>query len=98
MKVPTTLVCTKSAGPSIERSTWLSVARCITASGSVGREDLPHRGCIGDIGPDQDMTIVSQTFLKRVLGRGVGHLVDIDHGMIGVAQQITHDGGADKST
>ena len=33
VNVPTTLVCTKSAGPSIERSTWLSAARCITASG-----------------------------------------------------------------
>ena len=32
-KVPTTLVCTNGPGPSIERSTWVSAARCITASG-----------------------------------------------------------------
>ena len=31
--VPTTFVWMKAAGPVIERSTWLSAARCITASG-----------------------------------------------------------------
>ncbi len=30
--VPTQLVTTKSAGPVIERSTWLSAAKCRTAS------------------------------------------------------------------
>ena len=30
--VPTQLVTTKSSGPAIERSTWLSAAKCSTAS------------------------------------------------------------------
>jgi hypothetical protein len=31
--VPTMLVCTNSPGPSIERSTWLSAAKCKITSG-----------------------------------------------------------------
>jgi hypothetical protein len=34
LKVPVMLVSMKSAGPSMDRSTWLSAARCITASGA----------------------------------------------------------------
>ena len=30
--VPKQLVCTKSSGPRIDRSTWLSAAKCTTAS------------------------------------------------------------------
>jgi hypothetical protein len=34
MKVPTTLVGMKAPGPSIERFTWDSAARCMTQSGA----------------------------------------------------------------
>jgi hypothetical protein len=33
-KVPVTLVSTKAAAPSMERSTWLSAARCMITSGA----------------------------------------------------------------
>ena len=42
-KVPTTLVSTKMPGPSIDRSTWLSAARCITASGCSARSNSPTK-------------------------------------------------------
>ena len=45
----------------------------------------------------QDMAVVPKTFLQRVFRRGVGHLVDVDHHVIGVAQQMSHHRGADKS-
>jgi hypothetical protein len=57
----------------------------------------PHRLVVRDIGPDQDMTAAVPRFLKRRLGRGVGHLVDVDDGMIRLPDQITHDRGSDKS-
>ena len=65
--------------------------------GIVGREHLAHRGGVGDVGLDQDMAVVPKTFLQRVFRGGVGHLVDIDDDVIGVAQQVAHHGGADKS-
>jgi hypothetical protein len=37
VNVPTTFVWMKSAGPSMERSTWDSAARCITAVGRCSR-------------------------------------------------------------
>ena len=50
VKVPTMLVSMKAAGPSIERSTWLSAARCMTTSGSKVGEDRPHPRAVADIG------------------------------------------------
>ena len=36
--------------------------------------------------------------LQRVLGGGVGHLVDVDDGVPARAQEVTHHGGADEPT
>ena len=44
------LVSMKAAGPSIERSTWLSAARCITASGWCVAKMRVERAAVADVG------------------------------------------------
>ena len=65
--------------------------------GVVGRENLPHDGGVGNVGLHQNVAVVPKTFLQRIFRGGVGHLVDIDHHVVGVAQQMSHHSGADKS-
>ena len=60
----------------------------------VGGEHLAHGGAVRHAGADQHMPVVAPPLLQRLLRGGVGHLVDIDHHMVGVAQQMTHHGGA----
>ena len=47
MLVPKQLVLTKSSGPAIERSTWLSAAKCTTASWP--RHRLLERARVADV-------------------------------------------------
>ena len=56
--------------------------------GLMRREDLPHRGGIGDIGADQHVAAVPACLLQRLLRRGIGHLVDIDRHVVAVANQV----------
>ena len=65
--------------------------------GLVGREDLPHRRGVGDVRADQDMSVVTPRILQRVLGGGVGQLVDVDHDVVGVAHQMAHHSRTDEA-
>ena len=65
--------------------------------GRVGGEHLPHRRGIGDVGADQQMAVVVARFLQRVFRGGVGHLVDVDHHVVGPAQDVANHGGADEA-
>ncbi len=62
----------------------------------VRREHLAHGGGVGDVGFDQDMAVVSGCLLQRVFRRGVSHLVDIDHHVIGLTKQVAYHGGTDE--
>ena len=59
-------------------------------------EYLPHRRRIGDVRAHQHMAVVPARLLQRLLGGRVGHLVDIDHDVVGVAQQVPHHRRADE--
>ena len=86
-KVPTILVWMNSPGPSIERSTWLSAARCITTSGeNVGKEP-PHRGRIDDVGTlEADSADLDGDRRERFQIAGIGQLVDHQHLVVGASR------------
>ena len=65
--------------------------------GLMRREHLPHRRGVGDVGADQHMAGVAARLLQRLLRRGVGHLVDVDHDVIGAAHQVAHHGRTDEA-
>ena len=65
--------------------------------GLVGREDLAHRGGIGDVGADQHVARMAACLLQRLLRGGIGQLVDVDHHVVGVAHQVAHHGGSDEA-
>jgi hypothetical protein len=64
--------------------------------GVVRGEGGGHRARIRDVCPHQYVAGMLAGFLERVLGRGVGHLVDVDNDMVGVAQHVADHGGTDK--
>ena len=58
---------------------------------------VAHGGGIGDIGADQNVTLVMPGFLQRLFRGGVGHLVDIDHDVTGLPDQMADHRGADET-
>jgi hypothetical protein len=48
------LVCTNGAGPSIERSTWLSAAKFTTARGRCSAKHPRHDLAVGDVALHED--------------------------------------------
>jgi hypothetical protein len=65
--------------------------------GLVRREDLAHRGGVGDVGADQHVAVVCSRLLQRLLRRGVGQLVDVDHDVAAVPHQVAHHRGTDEA-
>ena len=98
VKVPTTLVRTKSAGPSIERSTWLSAARCMTASGSCVSNTWRMAAASAMSARTSMWRWWCARLLQRLFRGGVGHLVDVDHHVAGVPDQMADHGGPDETT
>jgi len=64
--------------------------------GVVRGEHLAHRRGISDVGLHQDMAVMVPSLLERILGGGVGHFVDVDHDVAGLADQMADHGGADE--
>ena len=94
--MPTTLVW-MNVGRAVDRAVDVAFGREVHHRvGLVRREHLPHRRGVGDVGADQDVAVVRPRLLQRVLGGGVGHLVDVDHHVVGVADQVADHGGADE--
>ena len=97
MKVPTTLVCDER-GRAVDRAIDMAFRRQVHHRvGLVGGEHLAHRRGVGDVGADQHVAVVVARLLQRLLRGGVGHLVDVDHHVVGVAHQVAHHGGTDEA-
>ena len=86
--MPTTLVLMNSAGPSIDRSTWLSAAKCITASGSKLDKNVGDGRTIADIGAAEAIARMALDRSQRGEIAGIGQLVDDQHLVIGVADEM----------
>ena len=95
--MPTTLVCTKGPGPSIERSTWVSAARCITASGWWVANTCAIAAASVMSARTSVWRGLVRAVLQRVLRGGVGHLVDVHDAGVAVAQQVADHGRADEA-
>ena len=90
-------VVMNSCGPSIERSTWLSAARCITASGWKLFENLSHGRGIRNVGLHEMISrIVAGPWNRSRIG-GIGQLIDVEDFMIGFRQQETKKSRADET-
>ena len=63
-----------------------------------GREDVLHCGRVGDIGTDQLVAVAVDRPFQRIFRRRIGHRVDIDDGMIRIANEVADDRGSDKAT
>jgi hypothetical protein len=59
-------------------------------------EGRPHRPGIDDVRPQQRVPGMPGRFLERLLGGGVGHLVEVDHVVAGAAHDMPDDGRADE--
>ena len=97
MKVPPTLVSMKGAAPSIERSTWLSAARCSTASGWKLCEDAVDRRAVADIDLEMRVAVAVARLGQRFEIAGVGQLVDVGDRPVGVADDVADHGRADEA-
>ena len=86
-----------SAGPSIERSTWLSAARFITHVGLILIEQTPHCRAVADIGLLEAIAGVASGLGKGIETSRIGQLVDIHHEGMGIAEQMPDDSRADKA-
>jgi hypothetical protein len=54
-------------------------------------EDFPHRGGVCDIGADERMAVAGESLLQRILGGGIGHGIDIDDRVVGLADDVADD-------
>ena len=96
-KVPTTLVWMNSPGPSIERSTWLSAARCMTTSGAKLSNSLAHLRRVRDVGAHEGVARIVRHGRERVEIARIGELVDDQHLMRRVADEVAHHRRADEA-
>ena len=95
--VPTTLVRMKAPGSVIERSTWLSAARCITASGrNVGVEGV-HGRRIADVGLDEAVARVVRQGLERDRVGRVGQRVERRDLVSEILHEVQHQGRSDEA-
>ena len=93
--MPTTLVSTNAAGPSIERSTWVSAARCMIASGCSSARIRAICSPVANVGVIEAMLRRVFDFTQRFETARVSELVDVDHG-IAARHEVPHDRAADK--
>ena len=78
--VPTTLVWMNCAGPSIERSTWLSAARCMTTSGRKLRTTSRILPRVDDVRSNEDVSAECRRHGREVVEiAGIGQLVEDEH-------------------
>ena len=89
--VPTTLVGMNSPGPSMERSTWLSAARCITTSGRNSASAARIGGAVADVGSDEAVARARRDRRQAVEVARIGELVDNEHVVAG-ADEVAHHG------
>ena len=84
MLVPKQLVLMKSSGPAIERSTWLSAAKCTTASWP--RHRVLERARVADVALHELVARVVVDVAQRREVAGVGERVVDGHLVVGVAR------------
>ena len=65
--------------------------------GTVCLEHLLDRGGVGDVGLDEEVAGVAARLLERLFRGGVGHLVHVDHAVVGGADEMADHGRADEA-
>ncbi len=95
--MPTTLVWMNTAGPWIERSTWLSAAKCTIARGRCLANSGFHQLGIGDVALHEVMSRVA--FQPREVREvaGVSEKVEVDHRLVAPGQPVEDEVGADEA-
>ena len=94
MLVPKQFVVTKSSAPAIDRSTWLSAAKCTTASTPAHR--VLERAGVADVALHERVARVVVDVLERGQVAGVGERVVHDDLVVGVGEDVAHVVGADE--
>ena len=83
---------------SVDRAIDMAFGREVHHSvGLLRREDLAHRGGVGDVGTDQHVAVVGPRLLQRLLRGRIGQLVDVDHDVVAVPHQVAHHRGTDEA-
>ena len=100
--MPLTLLSMNTPGSEMDRSTWLSAARCITRSGSASRTAASTaaasvRSTCWPVPIVCRFAQLAQHLLNRGKVAGIAHLVEIEDVDCRFPQQPAHDGAANEA-